>query len=127
MHRALRPPRRRTARILLATLLGAAVALGSAPAGGAAPGADGDPGAEGGLPALQLTPVATLDQPIAMATLAGSDDLFVAERGGRVRRLVVGSPDPVDPTPHVEDGVGALMALVRHLSAEEAGLVSAGD
>ncbi|MCB9766347.1 MAG: hypothetical protein H6739_41615 [Alphaproteobacteria bacterium] len=35
--------------------------------------------------------------------------------------------NPVDPTPHVEDGVGALMALVRHLSAEEAGLVSAGD
>ncbi|MCB1014283.1 MAG: PQQ-dependent sugar dehydrogenase [Acidimicrobiales bacterium] len=121
MHRALRPPRRRTARILLATLLGAAVALGSAPAGGAAPGADGDPGAEGGLPALQLTPVATLDQPIAMATLAGSDDLFVAERGGRVRRLVVGSPDPVDPTPLLDlsglttsSGEGGLLGLAFH-------------
>jgi glucose/arabinose dehydrogenase len=38
----------------------------------------------GGDPRVSLHEVATLDEPLAMATRHGSDDLYVAERGGRV-------------------------------------------
>jgi len=40
-----------------------------------------------GVTALNLTTVATLDDPIAMAARTGTDDLYVAEREGVVRRL----------------------------------------
>lgn len=35
-----------------------------------------------------LVPVATLDVPVAMATRSGTDDLYVAEQTGRIRRLM---------------------------------------
>jgi ABC-type sugar transport system substrate-binding protein len=53
-----------------------------------------------GAPALTLEPVATLASPIALATRAGTDDLYVAEREGRVRVLhVTGTDVTLDPTP----------------------------
>ena len=48
---------------------------------------------EGTPPAVELTPVAELDDPIAMATRAGTDDLYVAQQGGIVRRLEVDGTD----------------------------------
>ena len=58
-------------------------------AGGDGPAGPGDGAATGpiGDLALTLTPVATLSQPIALAPHPGSDDLYLAERGGRIRRL----------------------------------------
>lgn len=39
------------------------------------------------IPPLRLRQVATLNKPVAMATRPGSDDVFIAEQGGTVRRL----------------------------------------
>lgn len=36
---------------------------------------------------LELFPLATMDQPIAMASRSGGDDLWIAERPGRVRQI----------------------------------------
>ena len=48
---------------------------------------------------LTLVPVANLSSPIAMATRRGTNNLFVAERNGRVRRLRVSGGEVVgDPT-----------------------------
>lgn len=59
------------------------------------------------LDALSLTtePVATVDTPTAMATPSGTDDLYVAEQAGIVRRIAVTVDDRgrrserLDPTP----------------------------
>ena len=83
--------------VALAFALGGLVVLLDPTAGGAAPA----PAPAEGVPAFTLTlnQVATLDEPIAMATIAGNDDLFVAEKGGRVRHLEVsGASVTVDPT-----------------------------
>lgn len=45
------------------------------------------------IPALRLRQVATLDKPVAMATRPGSDDVFIAEQGGTVRRLFTDDND----------------------------------
>ncbi len=82
--------------------------------GGAAAQPEGGP-----LPALTLEPVATLESPIAMATRAGTDDLFVAEREGRVRVLHVnGANVTLDPVPLLDiehrtttDGERGLLGL----------------
>jgi glucose/arabinose dehydrogenase len=52
-----------------------------------------------GNPAFSLTTVATLDAPIAMATRAGDDSLYVAEWGGRIMAVRNGA---VDPTPVID-------------------------
>ena len=48
------------------------------------------------FPKLKLTRVASLSQPLAMATRADDSALYIAEKGGRVRAVRNGS---VDPTP----------------------------
>ncbi len=56
-----------------------------------------------GVPALQLTTVAALDDPIAMATRQSTTDLYVAEREGLVRRLEVDGTDvTTSPIPVVD-------------------------
>ncbi len=73
--------RRRTLLTAVVAALAATVlATASGPSGAGAQ-------TEGGAPAL--TTVATLNSPIAMATRAGTDDLYVAQRNGIVRRLAV--------------------------------------
>jgi len=52
-----------------------------------------------GNPAFSLTTVATLDAPIAMATRAGDESLYVAEWGGRIMAIRNGA---VDPTPVID-------------------------
>ena len=104
-------------------LLAGAVALATvgaltvvAPAAGGASPAAGEPE---GILDLVLTPVAALSGPIAMATRAGSDDLFVAQKGGQVRVLhVSGDTVTVDPTPLLDlsalidgEGEGGLLGL----------------
>ncbi|MDQ2648168.1 MAG: PQQ-dependent sugar dehydrogenase [Actinomycetota bacterium] len=42
---------------------------------------------------LDLHPVATLDEPIALAARPGTPDLYIAEKGGTVRRVVVTPAD----------------------------------
>ena len=95
------------------TVLALAVALalavptglaGSAPAGGQAP-------PEGGLPAFALDPVAELDDAVAMAARPGTDQLYVAEREGIVRRLVPNGSD-FDVSPLV-------VLDIRHLTTTE--------
>jgi glucose/arabinose dehydrogenase len=52
------------------------------------------------IPLIALDQVADLDDAIAMTTRAGTDDLYVAEREGIVRRLVPDGDDyDVSPTP----------------------------
>ncbi|WP_334142225.1 PQQ-dependent sugar dehydrogenase [Rhabdothermincola sp.] len=68
---------------------------------GAAP-SGGESGLEGVR--IRLQPVAEVDTPVAMATRPGSDDLYVAEQGGVVRRIRVTRRDDavhyeVDRTP----------------------------
>jgi glucose/arabinose dehydrogenase len=46
---------------------------------------------------LALEPVVTLDRPIALATRPGTDDLYIAEKGGVVRRVEVTMPEADDP------------------------------
>jgi glucose/arabinose dehydrogenase len=57
--------------------------------------------AAGGLADVRLAtePVADLDAPIALATRAGTEDLYVAEKGGTVVRLVADDDLRPDPTP----------------------------
>jgi glucose/arabinose dehydrogenase len=83
----------------LAAVAAALVAAALAPVGA---GAQVDP--QGVSPALTLTTVATLDDPIAMTLRPGRpDDLYVAEREGVVRRLVLDGDDvTVSPTPVVD-------------------------
>jgi glucose/arabinose dehydrogenase len=90
----------------------ATAAAGSGPAAGppssaGAPGATATAGGAAPVPLkdvkLSLTLVASLDQPLALAQRAGSDDLFIAERVGRVRRIqrtITGTPGagPVSET-----------------------------
>ncbi|MBL8776935.1 MAG: PQQ-dependent sugar dehydrogenase [Acidimicrobiales bacterium] len=110
-----RPFGRRAVAAALALVVGSGALLASGTAGGAAPAQT-----EGAPPfTLALNTVATLDQPIAMATIAGNDDLFVAERAGRVRRLQVdGATVTPVATPLLnlssltsEDGEGGLLGL----------------
>ncbi|MGH9040995.1 MAG: PQQ-dependent sugar dehydrogenase [Acidimicrobiia bacterium] len=61
-----------------------ALVAGSAFCGGPASSA---PGPVSPPVAVRLVKVADLDQPLAMATRPGDPTLFVAERGGRVRRV----------------------------------------
>lgn len=77
------------------------------------PGTDAQTRAEAeGAIAIQLTTVAELDDPIAMATRQGTTDLYVAEREGVVRRLEVAgtdvttSPIPVVDISSVTDTIG---------------------
>jgi glucose/arabinose dehydrogenase len=65
---------------------------------------------------LRLTEVAKLDQPLALAVRRGDPVLYVAEKGGRVRRVRDGN---VDPTPMLDlsdrvssDGERGLLGLV---------------
>ena len=44
---------------------------------------------------ITLTPFAVLDEPLALAARPGTDDLYVAERDGRLRRISGVSGDPV--------------------------------
>jgi glucose/arabinose dehydrogenase len=69
--------------------------------------------------AITLTRVAELDRPIALATRAGSNDLYVAERTGRVR--IVTSGGSVSGTPVVDisgdtttDSERGLLGLAFH-------------
>jgi glucose/arabinose dehydrogenase len=83
---------KRTAVLAVLTL-----ALSTLASASAKPSASAQPE---GAPALTLEPVATLASPIALATRAGTDDLYVAEREGRVRVLhVTGTDVTLDPTP----------------------------
>ena len=87
------------ARAATAALVAAALVLvGGAPVRAARPA-----GGPEGLGSVQvaLTPVVQLDAPMALATRAGTDDLYAAERAGLVRHLVVGDDGSltVDPTP----------------------------
>ena len=85
-------PSMRATVTALALVLGSVVPVTNAASAGAAP--------EVGGPALTLETVATLASPIALATRAGTDDLFVAERAGRVRVLHVDAGNvTVDPVP----------------------------
>jgi hypothetical protein len=45
---------------------------------------------------LALAPVATLHDPIALAQRPGTDDLYVAEKAGTVRRITIVAPDDGD-------------------------------
>ena len=85
--------RRRPVAVFVILALAVTVAgLATVNTGGATPLA--------AFPSLTLHPVATLASPIAMATRVGSDDLFVAERAGRVRRLHVNAGVvTLDPVP----------------------------
>jgi glucose/arabinose dehydrogenase len=49
---------------------------------------------------IRLEPVATLDEPIAMAQRPGTDDLYVAEKGGTVRRITIVPPDEEGTNPN---------------------------
>ncbi|MET0884715.1 MAG: hypothetical protein ABWZ13_11220, partial [Acidimicrobiales bacterium] len=72
----------RTTAIALALVVTSVLPVSDAVGAGAAP--------EGGVvPDLALEPVADLSDAIAMATRAGTDDLFVAQRAGTVRVLHV--------------------------------------
>lgn len=96
-HHPPRPTRSRRAlgALLAVGLAGALLAVGSGPSGAGTTQTEGVPPFT-----LQLTQVADLATPIAMSTIAGNDDLFVAERGGTVRRLEVnGATVTTDPTP----------------------------
>ena len=114
-HLAARPLGRRAVAAVLALVVGSGALLASGTAGGAAPAQT-----EGVPPfTLALNTVATLDSPIAMATIPGNDDLFVAERAGRVRRLEVdGATVTTVSAPLLnltsltsEDGEGGLLGL----------------
>src|SRR5690606_15406739 len=98
----------------------AALALGAVVLAGASPGGAATAQTEGAPPvSLTLTEVANLDGPIAMATIVGNDDLFVAERRGTVRHLEVdGATVTTDSTPLLDlsaltdaDGEGGLLGL----------------
>jgi glucose/arabinose dehydrogenase len=52
------------------------------------------------VPPLRLRQVTVLDRPLALTARPGSDDVFIAEQGGKVRRL---SPDPDDDTTYLVD------------------------
>lgn len=55
--------------------------------------------------AVTLTEIARVDQPIDLATRAGEDGLYLAEKGGRVHRLAEGGPEQVlDISGDVSDG-----------------------
>ena len=76
---------------------GAAGATGVSDAAGAS--AAGDEGSLDDV-AVALTPLVHLDAPMALASRQGTDDLYVAERAGLVRRLVAGGGSlAVDPAP----------------------------
>ena len=93
---AARPLARRAVAAAIVLVLGGGAVLAGSTASGASPTqTEGTPSFT-----LALNQVASLDQPIAMATITGNDDLFVAERGGRVRRLEVdGANVTTDPDP----------------------------
>ncbi len=65
---------------------------------------DGEDTGTGSLEGVEvrLEPVAELDVPVAMAARPGTTDLFVAEQGGEVRRIVV-SDDDGGPTYTVDE------------------------
>ncbi len=78
------------------TTVAGTTAAGEAPAGtgaAAGPGTPAAPATTAGAAVplneigLRLDLVASLDQPLALTPRAGSDDLYVAERVGRVRRI----------------------------------------
>lgn len=99
-------PRHRRRLALVLALLVAAGSLVMAVPGSAAPAV--------GSTDLELTQVATITSPIALATRTGSTDLFVAERAGRVRVLHVNAGVvTVDPTP--------LLDLTDYISTASAG------
>ena len=52
--------------------------------------------------ALGLEEVAELDEPIALAARPGSPDLYIAEKGGRVRLVKVTTEDASDETDEEE-------------------------
>ena len=88
------------------TLAATALALGAAalaPSAGAGAQVDTQ-GIE--IPLISLQDVAEVDDAIAMATRAGTDDLYVAEREGTVRRLVPDG-DVYDVSPTVVADVSA--------------------
>ena len=88
-------PSMRTTAIAIALVVASVLPVSDA-VGAAAP--------EGGVvPQVALQPVATVTDAIAMANRAGTDDLFVAERGGRVRVLhVTGGNVTLAPAPLVD-------------------------
>ncbi len=109
-------------RLAAAVALVALVALVGGPSGAVASASAGLSGAPGAGPsgarasgaagaataderslddvAVTLTPLVHLDAPMALATRQGTDDLYVAERAGLVRRLVSGGGSlAVDPEP----------------------------
>lgn len=111
-----RPPsrsRRRLGAVLVAATAAASLTLVAPTTSGA------QEAAPEGAPALTVAPVVSLSGAIAMATWPGSDDLFVATRGGQVRRLeVTGDTVVMDPTPLLDisdftdsDGEGGLLGL----------------
>ncbi len=76
------------------------------------------------LAALHLgtTTVATLDQPIALATRAGTNDLYVAEKTGRVRRITVTTAADGSPAYHLE--APAVLDLSKQVATDgERGLL----
>jgi glucose/arabinose dehydrogenase len=99
-------PSMRTTAIAIVLVVASVLPVGDAVRAGAAP--------EGGLPPqLALEPVVTLSDPIAMASRAGTDDLFVAQRAGQVLVLhmtggnVTGAPAPlVDVSAFTDPGPG---------------------
>lgn len=54
---------------------------------------------------VKLTELARLDQPLAMAVRSGDRTLYVAEKGGRVRRLVDGRATDAPPLLDISDRV----------------------
>lgn len=89
----------------LALLAALALALGAAALAPVGAGAQPEP--EGiNIPQIALEPVAELDDAIAMAPRNGTDDLYVAQREGTVRRLIPDG-DTYDVAPAVVADVSA--------------------
>lgn len=116
------PARSGPAAAVLAGALGALAALVTVVAVSAATPAGARPAATAGSPppAVVLTPVATLDAPMALVPRPGTGDLYAAERVGLVRLLTPsGGGFTVDPTPVLDltdrtttDGERGLLGLV---------------
>jgi glucose/arabinose dehydrogenase len=67
-----------------------------------------DPPTESGLsevgePQVRLTPIAEVDLPVAMAPRPGTDDLYVAQQDGVVRRIAVADESDTVPVYQLDD------------------------
>lgn len=84
-------------RAAVVALVAAGLLLGVGGPVRAAPAAGGPEGLD--AVEVALTPVLQLDAPMALATRAGTDDLYAAERAGVVVHLVAGEDGSLTPDP----------------------------